>query len=79
MNIVERLRDERNRDDRDIDLAANMLEFFFSQMTIYSPKMDGNHTFTFKSGGWPMNHCMGLTREDAVLAVLEEIQRERMS
>ena len=56
--------------------AADMLEFFFGQMQMHSPKMDGQHSYRFK-GGWPMTHCVGPNAEDAVRAAIQEIQRSR--
>ena len=57
--------------------AADMLEFFFGQMQMHSPKMDGQHSYRFRGSGWPMTHCVGPNAEDAVKAVLQEIQRSR--
>ena len=74
--IVELLRDYDNCDDGVIDEAADMLEFFFGQMQNCSPYMDGQHVWRFRSGGWPMTHCRGPNREDAVRLAVAEIKRE---
>lgn len=57
--------------------AANMLKFFFGQLQMHSPQMDGQHSYRFKSGGWPMTHCKGPNAESAVRAAIKEIQRSR--
>jgi hypothetical protein len=57
--------------------AADMLEFFFGQMQMHSPKMDGQHSYRFRGSGWPMTHCVGPNAEDAVKSALQEIQRSR--
>ena len=57
--------------------AADMLEFFFDQMQMHSPDMGGNHSYRFRSSGWPMTHCKGPNAEQAVRAAIEEIQRSR--
>jgi hypothetical protein len=75
--IVMRLRDYDNCHDRDVDEAADMLEFFFGQMQMYSPDMGGQHSYRFRSGGWPMTHCKGPSAEDAVRSTMAEIKRER--
>ena len=59
------------------DEAADMLEFFFEQMQMHSPDMGGNHSYRFRSGGWPMTHCKGPTAEQAVISAIKEIQRSR--
>ena len=56
--------------------AADMLEFFFGQMQMHSPKMDGQHSYRFR-GGWPMAHCKGPNAEAAVKSAIQEIKRER--
>jgi len=71
--IVIRLRDPSFAD---IDEAADMLEFFFGQMQMHSPDMGGQHSYRFRSGGWPMTHCKGPNAEDAVRAAMREIKRE---
>jgi hypothetical protein len=73
--IVMRLRDYDGCHDGDIDEAADMLEFFFGQMQMHSPKMDGQHSYRFR-GGWQMTHCRGPNAEDAVRAAIREIRRE---
>lgn len=65
--------------DDDIDQvheAADMLEFFFGQMQMHSPKMNGQHSYRFR-GGWPMTHCVGANAEDAVREAIKEIQRAK--
>ena len=73
-DIVMRLRDY----DGDVDEAADMLEFFFGQMQMHSPNMDGNHSYRFRSSGWPMTHCKGPNAEAAVKAAIQEIKRESL-
>ena len=66
--------------DRAITLmqeAADMLEFFFGQMQMHSPKMDGQHSYRLRGSGWPMTHCVGPNAEDAVKSAIREIQRSR--
>ena len=62
---------------REENEAADMLEFFFGQMQMHSPGMGGNHSYRFRSGGWPMTHCKGPSAEDAVRSAIREIKRER--
>ena len=69
-DIVSKLRDFGGYEDR----AADMLEFFFGQMQMHSPKMNGQHSYRFR-GGWPMTHCIGPDKESAVLAAIEEVKR----
>jgi hypothetical protein len=57
--------------------AADMLDFFFGQMQMCSPKMDGQHSYVFRSSGWPMTHCKGPHSEDAILAAMAEVKRSR--
>lgn len=52
-----------------------MLDFFFGQLQMHSPKMDGNHSYRFRNGGWPMTHCVGPTAEAAVKAAIQEVKR----
>lgn len=75
--IVMRLRNYDACHDGDVDEAADMLEFFFGQMQMHSPDMGGQHSYRFRSGGWPMTHCKGPNAEDAVKAALQEIRRSR--
>ena len=63
-------------DDRLMQDAADMLDFFFGQMQMHSPKMDGQHRYRFRDG-WPMTHCVGPNAEDAVRAAVEEFKRAR--
>jgi hypothetical protein len=67
----------QSQEDRLMQEAADMLEFFFGQMQMHSPKMDGQHSYRFRGSGWPMTHCVGPNAEDAVKAALQEIQRSR--
>lgn len=71
-SVVVRL---RNMELATCDEAADMLEFFFSQMQMHSPDMGGNHSYRFRSSGWPMTHCKGPNAESAVKAAIREIQR----
>jgi hypothetical protein len=86
MNLVEALRSYSRADEDGVEVntqtcdeAADMLEFFFSQMQMNSPQMNGQHSYRFRSGGWPMTHCKGPNAEDAVKAAIQEIKRERKS
>ncbi len=76
-DIVTRLRNYDECHDGDVDDAADMLEFFFGQMQMHSPKMNGQHSYRFCGSGWPMTHCVGLNAEDAVRAAIKEIKRSR--
>ena len=57
--------------------AADLLEFFLAQMQATSVYMNGQHVWRFRSGGWPMTHCVGPTAEQAALNAVAEIRRER--
>lgn len=57
--------------------AQRMLDFFFGQMQMHSPDMGGNHSYRFRSSGWPMTHCKGPTAVDAVRAAMAEVEREK--
>lgn len=46
-SIAERLRDYDMCHEMDVDDAADMLEFFFGQMQMHSPKMNGQHSYRF--------------------------------
>jgi len=75
--IVARLRNYDTRHDGDIDEAADMLEFFFGQMQMHSPDMGGQHSYRFRSSGWPMTHCKGPSAEAAVKSAIQETKRAR--
>lgn len=60
--------------DRTMREAADMLEFFFGQMQMHSPKMDGRHSYRFHSG-WPMTLLIGETPEKAVRVAMQDVQR----
>ena len=53
------------------------LAFFFGQMQMHSPHMGGEHSYRFRSGGWPMTHCKGPTAEIAVKRAVEEVNQAR--
>jgi hypothetical protein len=57
--------------------AAAMLEMFLGQMQIQSPHMSGKHYWLLRSFGWPMRSAVGLHAEEAALAVVAEIERNR--
>jgi neutral trehalase len=76
-DIVTRLRNYDTCHDGDIDEAADMLDFFFGQMQMQSPKMNGQHSYLFKSTGWPMTHCKGPNAVEAVQAAISEIKRSK--
>lgn len=71
-DLVKRLRKYSDQLGGITDEAADMLEFFFGQMQMHSPKMNGQHSWRF-SGGWPMTHCVGPNSEDAVKAAMQEM------
>lgn len=68
-NVIRKYADELLAETNEI------LEFFFGQMQMHSPQMDGQHSYRFNSGGWPMTHCKGPTAEKAVNAAIKEIRR----
>jgi hypothetical protein len=63
--------------DRLLQECAKMLHFFFGQMQMHSPKMNGQHSYTFRSSGWPMTHCKGPNAEQAILSAMAEIKRSQ--
>ena len=78
-SLVERLRNYDECHDGDIDLAADMLEFFFGQMQVASAKMDGNHYWRL-SNGWPMgSSCRGSTKEEAIRFAIQCVKEEKDS
>lgn len=70
--IVTRL---RNMGLEPCNEAADMLQFFFGQMQMHNPDMGGNHSYRFRSSGWPMTHCKGPNAESAVRSAIQEIKR----
>ena len=70
-------RDELDKQAERLKALEGLVEFFYGQMYMTSPKMNGQHTYRFRSGGWPMTHCVGPTAEAAVEAVMKEIEREK--
>jgi hypothetical protein len=62
--------------EAEIQEASDMLEFFFGQMQMHSPDMEGQHSYRFRSGGWPMTHCKGPNAEEAVKAAINEIKKQ---
>ena len=87
MEVVEDLRDlaialahDTGWSDEDIDMvneAADILEFFFDRLQTHSLKMDGNHSYRFRPGGWPMTHCKGPNALAAVRAAIKEVHAQR--
>lgn len=69
INTISDLQDSIKEKDK-------MLEFFFDQMKVWSPTMIGENAYTFKCG-WPMTHCVGPTREDAVKNAMKEVERSK--
>ena len=63
--------------DRLMQQAADILEFLLSQLQMCSPDMGGNHSYRFRSSGWPMTHAKGRTAEAAILNAIKEIARSR--
>lgn len=74
--IITRLRDYDSCHDGDVDLAADMLEFFFGQMQSHSLHMDGTAGYRFR-GGWPLSYVRATTREEAVLECLRLIEEAK--
>ena len=75
-SIVERLRDYDECHDGDIDEAADMLEFFFNQMQMMSPKMNGQHSYRLMNG-WPITYAVGDSKEDAIRQAIAEVNRSK--
>lgn len=76
--FVAQLRNYDGCSDGDVDEAADMLEFFFGQMQMHSPTRNGQHRYRFRLGGWPMTHCVGSSKVQAVRAATKEIRRARL-
>ena len=72
-NIVERL---RSMELAPCEEAADMLAFFFGQMQVTSARMNSEHTYRFRSSGWPMTHCKSPSQEAAARAAVAEIKRD---
>jgi hypothetical protein len=49
---------------------TEILEFLLNQFQMHSPKMNGEHSWRFMSGGWPMIHAKGRSARDAVIACM---------
>lgn len=60
-----------------VDEAVDILEFFFNQMQAYSPTMDGNCRYRFRSESRPMQYCVGNTPLEAARNAVAELKRER--
>ena len=56
---------------------SEMLEFLLGQFSAYSLKMDGQHSYRFRNGGWPWSHAKGPTIRDAVRAAMAEVERSK--
>jgi len=56
--------------------AEDMLNFLKGQLQMHSPKMNGQHSYRFRSSGWPMTHCKGPNVEEAIRNAILEIRRE---
>lgn len=56
----------------DMRIAADIIELFVNQIQIGSCKMDSQHHWRFRHG-WPMTHAIGATAEEAILAVVSEV------
>lgn len=76
MSIINRLRNFGNVYDDDIELAADMLEFFFNQMEAHSLHMDATAGFLLRNH-WPLTSVRAGSREEAVLECLRLIEEER--
>lgn len=67
---IERLREENAK-------QQELLNFFYGQMQMHSPNISGQHPWRFRSGGWPMNHCVGASRQEAAMNAVLEIRKEQ--
>lgn len=76
-DIVKQLRDYDTCSDGDIDEAADMLEVLLSQFQMHSPNMNGEHSYRFGGGGWPVRSMKGPNVEDALRRVVREVQHAR--
>lgn len=74
--IIDRLRNYDTCNDSDVDLAADMLEFFFRQMQCHSLHMDGTSGYRLR-GGWPLSSVRALTEEEAVMQCMKMIKEDR--
>ena len=75
--LLDDCRDELAKQAERVKALEGLVEFFYGQMYMTSPKMNGQHTYRFRSGGWPMTHCIGPTAEAAVEAAMKEIERDK--
>lgn len=57
-------------------IAADIIDFVCDQMQMHSPKMDGTASYRFRRG-WPVTRCVGATPIDALLAAMQEVEREK--
>lgn len=76
MKIVDRLRNYDTCNDSDVDIAADMLEFFFNCMQSHSLHMDGTAAYRFH-GGWPLTSARGNGKEEVVMQCLKMIKEEK--
>lgn len=76
-DLIERLRRYSDQLGGITGEAADMLDFFFERMQMCSPKMNGQHSYVFRSSGWPMTHCKGPNAEEAVRAAMAEVRRSQ--
>jgi hypothetical protein len=56
--------------------AADMLEFIFNEMQVYSPSMDGQHRWRMR-GGWPMNQLAGSSPEAAIRHAIQSVSGQQ--
>jgi len=62
--------------DDELKCLRAIVAFFYNQLQMHAPMMDGNSTWRFRHG-WPMTHCIGPTAEKAVAAAMEEVERAK--
>ena len=57
------------------DVHMKRLQLLCSNFQMNSPRMDGSHTWRFRSG-WPINHMKGHSLENAIDNAIAEVERE---
>ena len=53
------------------------LQFLLSQFQMNSPSMDGQHSYRFRSGGWPMQEFRGPNIEAAIDSAMAEVEKHK--
>lgn len=72
--------DEQERDylRDELDTIRTMLDLLLSQLKATNVHMSGKHHHRLHHGGWPMNHAIGSTPEEAMRAVVAEVRRSQL-